>query len=405
MFIETIKKSLNKIPFLKKFESFKNIFSPVERIKEKKYISSNFTTKKFKEDEILIVNKLKKKISKKNQAKKIYIKQYNYQLGNDDSNEDVKNKNDDNNNSFHELRSKNINLPLINNYEEEEEDEDEGFEDNNKKVKNNKNQKKKKIDFISLDELFELSNYEGKNEAIIDEELHSNDEGIFERKIIPSKNIINDYIKNIKKEVPSLNFSQIEFNKAKVINEADLYSFQRRNFEANNINERIYNIKKKIKKIKNKINLNEKKYKAIRNFIQETKNNYNKILRPIKIKSTVETGNINFKIQNLLSKLDTKKEVHTKKNAIEEELVGSDYSDEDKYEEKDLKPPEIDILPDDEDNGNEFKNNNIYIKTQCDINKKNYLNLFNNNIYDNNKKQFKSQIKESVEDNSKFNSK
>ena len=244
MFIETIKKSLNKIPFLKKFESFKNIFSPVERIKEKKYISSNFTTKKFKEDEILIVNKLKKKISKKNQAKKIYIKQYNYQLGNDDSNEDVKNKNDDNNNSFHELRSKNINLPLINNYEEEE-DEDEGFEDNNKKVKNNINKKKKKIDFISLDELFELSNYEGKNEAIIDEELHSNDEGIFERKIIPPKNIIIDYIKNIKKEVPSLNFCQIEFNKAKVINEADLYSFQRRNFEANNINESIYNIKKK----------------------------------------------------------------------------------------------------------------------------------------------------------------
>ena len=248
MIIETIKKSLNKIPLLKKFESITNIFSPVKRIKEKKYISSNFSTKKFKEDEIIIVNKLKKKISKKNQEKKIYIKQYNYQLGNDDSNEDVKNKNDDNNNSFHELRSKNINLSLINNYEEEEdedEDEDEGFEDNNKKVKNNKNQKKKKIDFISLDELFELSNYEGENEAIIDEELHSNDEGIFERKIIPSKNIINDYIKNIKKEIPSLNFSQIEFNKAKVINEADLYSFQRRNFEANNINESIYNIKKK----------------------------------------------------------------------------------------------------------------------------------------------------------------
>ena len=75
-------------------------------------------------------------------------------------------------------------------------------------------------------------------------------------------------------------------------------------------------------------------------------------------------------------------------------MVGSDYADEDKYEEKDLKLPEINILPDDEDNGNEIKNNNIYIKTQCDI-----------NIYDNNKKQFKSQIKVSAEDYSKFNSK
>ena len=108
------------------------------------------------------------------------------------------------------------------------------------------------MQLLSLDELFDISNYEGKKEEIIDEELHSNDDTKFEKKVIPKKKIINDYLKQIKSEVPSLNLSLIEFNKEKAMNEADMYSLQRRNFEVNDIDCLINNMKKKLKRIKKK---------------------------------------------------------------------------------------------------------------------------------------------------------
>ena len=81
--------------------------------------------------------------------------------------------------------------------------------------------KKKKINLPTVEELFDLANNEGEKEAIIDEELHSDEEIIFETKIKSKKKIIVDYLPKIKKEVPNLYLSQIEFNKSKVMNEAD----------------------------------------------------------------------------------------------------------------------------------------------------------------------------------------
>ena len=51
---------------------------------------------------------------------------------------------------------------------------------------------------------------------------------------------------------------------------------------------------KKIREMKK----NEKMYITIKSFISETKNNYNKILRPLKIKFTILIGKYDFKIQN-----------------------------------------------------------------------------------------------------------
>ena len=406
-YIDTMKKNINKIGLLKKFDSSTNIFAEIENKKEN-IIDKN--KKIFLEDEKnLNYNNNKKKLSKKNiLSKKIYLQRSNYQLGSDESEE---NKNE--NFSLNEIRSKNINLKLINKSENEEDEEekenDEDINSNKNRIINYKKEKKKKknkFEFLSLDELFDISNYEGKNEEIIDDELHSNDEATFETKIKPEKKIINDYIKQIKKEIPMLNFSQIEFNKTKIMNEADLYSLQRRNFEVQNLDGRISHMKNKIKKIKKKLDLNTKKYKAIRNFIQETKDNYNKILRPLKIKSTVEAGNIEFKIQNLFSKNDNKKseklEDNKKQNIIEEELVGSDYSDEDKYEEEGNN--DINIIGDDSENENNY-NNNYMMKTQAEIKTNIGLNLNNNDKIEINKKNIKKKVKVNVEDNAKYNSK
>jgi len=416
-FIEKLKKNINKLPTLKKYESSENVFSQIEDIRNSVKLEKNNNKKKFKEDETSfeynINNKyFKRKHSKKNSPKRKYSKHFNDNLESDED------KNE-HNNSFVEIRSKNINLPLINKFNEEnEENEDENEENMNK---NNNyiyhykrdNSKKTKFNLISKEELFEISNYEGKNEAIIDDELHSNDETKFETKVIPNKKIVSDYLNQIKKEVPSLNFSQIEFNKAKVMNEADLYSLQRRNFDEKNIDGRIANTKKKIKKLRKKIKINDQKLMAMKNYIEEIKANY-KLLRPLKIKSTVEGGDIDFKIQNLLGKRsgninsenNKKEEEKNKQNIIEEEegCVGSDYSDEDKYEEDNDNKNNYNG---DGDSGSEKDNNNI-MKTQAEIKTKIGLNLiYNNNINNKviDKKNKKKKIKVNVDENDKFNSK
>ena len=114
-----------------------------------------------------------------------------------------------------------------------------------KNNKNSKNNKKQKMNFLTVDELFDVNNIEGKSEAIIDDELHSDDEVVFEKKIKPLKKISIHYLPKIKGQVPKINLSQIEFNKKKVMNEADLYSMQRRKFQMDNLDENIRTMKKK----------------------------------------------------------------------------------------------------------------------------------------------------------------
>ena len=166
----------------------------------------------------------------------------------------------------------------------------------NNSIKNNskKNESKnyKKINLPTVEELFDLTNNEGEKEAIIDDELHSDEEIIFETKIKPKKKINVDYLPKIKKEIPNLYLSQIEFNKSKVMNEADLYSYQRRKFQMQNVDENIKMMKKKIKIIKRRCKINEKKYETIQNFAKECENDYNR-LKAIKVQMSMKQK-VNF---------------------------------------------------------------------------------------------------------------
>ena len=63
-----------------------------------------------------------------------------------------------------------------------------------------KQKKNSKINFQTVEELFDLSNNEGEKEAIIDDELHSDDEIIFEKKNkIKEKNYYRLFTKNKKR--------------------------------------------------------------------------------------------------------------------------------------------------------------------------------------------------------------
>jgi len=155
---------------------------------------------------------------------------------------------------------------------------------------NRRKKLEKKIQLLTVSQLFDINNDEGKNEEIIDEELHSDDEIIFETKIKHQKKISKDEnLIKIRAQVPGVDLSQINFNKKKVMNDADLYSLENRKLEAPNIDEQIKELKFKKKEMLYKCKLNYKKLIAIKNFADNTKKNY-KILKPLKLKSSV----INF---------------------------------------------------------------------------------------------------------------
>ena len=186
----------------------------------------------------------------------------------------------------------------------------------------NKNSSKSIKNFLTIDELFDINNHEGKEEAIIDEELHSDDETVFETKVKPLKKITIHYIPNIKKQIPKINLSQIEFNKQKVMNEADLYSLQRRKYKMQNMDENIKTMKKKIKKLKHICKLNKKKLNAFENYAKNMENNY-KALKPLKIQSSL--GGVKIpKIQNFFKDGGDKNNFI---NGINDIDLGDDYID------------------------------------------------------------------------------
>ena len=155
------------------------------------------------------------------------------------------------------------------------------------KISVEKKEPKKQINLLTISELFDVNNEEGENEAIIDDELHS-DEGIkFEPKIKQSQKISkNENLTKIKKLIPDVDLSLIEFNKKKAMNEADLYSLENRKFNEQNIDDKIEDMKYKKKEILRKIEINKKKLEAMKKFVNNLQNNYN-ILKNLKLKSSV----------------------------------------------------------------------------------------------------------------------
>ena len=280
------------------------------------------------------------------------------------------------------------------------------------KAKKEKPTERKKINILKIDELLDIDNIEAEDENIIDNELNSDDDVFFEKKVKPKKTINKEYITDLRKDVPIINLSQIEFNKIKVINEADAYSFQKRKLEQNNITWQIKNFKKQIKNLEKQISINKNKLKVIHNFIEDVKYNY-KLLRPIKVQSSAAGNPVTYIREKLLdvvgetiSKAEKKEGLgtgkKTEKTAVEEgaldyedEIVGSDYSDEDEYIENYK----------DKDKDNEINENKFGIvgnHNDNDINKENINNL---NINNKDKTSNLSQNRKTKDDKVKKNNK
>ena len=346
-----------------------------------------------------IFGKTEKKEKFKEKIKNIKINE-NEEEKEKDSKE--KNNNNSNDNSFNKtsLIFENDTNLLKNIYKSETKDT------NN--IEENKFERKK-INILKIDELLDIENIEVKDEDIIVDELNSDDEVFFEKKVKPKKKLSTDFLPEIKKNIPSINLSQIEFNKLKVINEADAYSLQKRNFIQGNINGKIKNFKKQIKHLGKRISINKKKLDVIHSFIEDVKYNY-RLLRPIKVQTSAAGNDVDYIREKLLdvvgesiSQSEKKdiKIVHDKtktgKTAVEEgeendeEIVGSDYSDEEEYGENGAnKRYEFDNKENENENIDKNKDNKI--KENKKINNK--IKEKNNKIKTNLLTRFESDEKE-----------
>ena len=196
----------------------------------------------------------------------------------------------------------------------------------NRKTKKIKNQKKNKIiqTFLNLEDLFDVSDDENeKEELLIDSELHSDDDTILENKIKAEKTIYKTYKDKIEKEIPKINLSLIEFNKLKVYQEVDLYSLQRRNYKGANLEDNIKILSRKIKKLKKKENLNYRKVKAMKKYIDDLKNKYIMYKR-IRTKSSAFNSEVKYISNNEI--VDINNFVNQDDSGDD---IGSDYLNED----------------------------------------------------------------------------
>ena len=234
------------------------------------------------------------------------------------------------------------------------------------KKKEKEKEVKKKFNFLTVDELFDLENDEGEKEVIIQDELHSDDEVVFEKKIKNKVRISTMYLSEIKKTVPNLYLNQIEFNKKKIMNEADLYSYQRREYFKQNVDENIRLMKKRIKKLKKRLSINKQKLQALIEFDKKAKEKY-KVLKPLKVQSSLKDYNISFmrrefynfknKKNDIIAEVDEKNYENEEKKNVDSEEEGDvdDYSDEMRKKKKFNKNNIVATEANDEDD----KQNNI----------------------------------------------
>ena len=175
--------------------------------------------------------------------------------------------------------------------------------------------------FKKVEDLFDISSEEDK---IIDDELHSDDESVFENRISQEVQLSNTYLDEVRQFIPHINLKQIEFNKLKIIGEADISSLQRRKYKNQNIDGNIKDFKKKIEKINDKLIVIKRKEKAMKAFLEKYKENY-ETFRPLKIQTSVYKKEIKF-IKKSLFGIDDKID----ELSDDEGGVGSDYGNEEK---------------------------------------------------------------------------
>ena len=342
----TIKSLKDSIKKSKQFQLFREPkrFSLIEMKEGNKEIEK--TTTELQQNmlyELKKCNKFKERIIKYNEQiqdieNNINILK-NYMRGKDEKLNDLNSIQDENDPEFNVDKmsiKKSHNLMIFNtigfkslnkNYEEDNKSEPDS--DNRKKMRKEKNKEENKLitEFKKIEDLFGLSDVEFEKENLIDEELNSDDDNAFENKINQPIKLNEYHYEEIQKEIPMINLDQIEYNKMKIVKEDDLYSFQRRKYKSQNIDNLIKEEKRNKEKLEQKLELLKKKEKLMNEYINELKNNVAERRKIIRRNTTVNNEKVNYIKKSIFGEEDNIEENISGENN-DENQYGSDYDNE-----------------------------------------------------------------------------
>lgn len=201
-----------------------------------------------------------------------------------------------------------------------------GSDDKKKRKKKKKEENKLITEFKKIEDLFELSDFELEKENLIDDDLNSDDDNFFESKINQPIKLNEFHYEEIQKEIPIINLAQIEYNKMKIVKEDDVYSFQRRKFKSQNIDNLIKDERKDKEKLEQRLELLKKKEKLMNEYIAEIKNNLAERRKFNRRNTTVHNKKTNYIKKSLFGKEDNIEELDDEDN--DENQYGSDYENE-----------------------------------------------------------------------------
>ena len=205
-------------------------------------------------------------------------------------------------------------------------------------------------EFKNIDNLFRASILDIE----MDQEIHSEDDTIYDNKFINKKQLSTNYKNSVHKLIPKLNVKLIAYNQ-KNNREIDMYSLQRRRFERKTLQKQVKEMEKKKEKIKTSLDNLTRKINKLKQLNQTMKDNYksmklmvnnNNSISNIKqdfIMNSLNNGKNYFETKEEEEKVDVKeKEVNfldALEEVEEEEIIDAhdnERSDE-KKETKDTK--------------------------------------------------------------------
>ena len=132
----------------------------------------------------------------------------------------------------------------------------------------------------------------------MEQEIYSDEEGVFENKFVNKKNLSVNYLKNIQNSIPKLKFGLIEYNK-KYNNEIDVYSLQRRKFKYKSMKNKIKEMKQKKEKINITLNYLKKKIDDFKKLNEKTVDKYKGMKSIINLNNSISNINPNFIVNSL----------------------------------------------------------------------------------------------------------
>ena len=162
--------------------------------------------------------------------------------------------------------------------------------------------------FPNLKDLFNTS----IEDIELEQEIYSDDEGVFENKFSKKKQLSSNYLNNIKTSIPKLKFGLINYNLANTP-EIDIYSLQRRKFIHKSIQNQIKEMKKKKECTQTRMNNLKKKINELEKLNTQKKDDY---------KTFKSMINPNNSISNISTKLiiNSLNEIGNKRNEKNEEI-------------------------------------------------------------------------------------